>query len=146
MSVLAAAAKGSGWRAGMREDSARMKVAPTPPSAEVQALRDQVEMLQRALGTDFRPGRRLGLTAYEARALGMLMKRGYARREAMHDALYFDRAGDPPDIKVVDVWVLKLRRKLAPWGISIECVRGEGYRFTPEMLRKVRALTGAGDE
>lgn len=54
-----------------------------------------------------------GLTTQETRLLGLLIaKPGEpVRRESMMNALYFDRCGEEPAGKIIDVWVCKIKRK-----------------------------------
>jgi two-component system cell cycle response regulator CtrA len=42
--------------------------------------------------------------------------------------------GDEQEIKIVDVFVCKLRKKLAGLGISIETVWGRGYRLSQQKM------------
>lgn len=52
-------------------------------------------------------------------------------RSALFAVLYVFRAeADEPDMKVIDVWICKVRRKLAPLGIEIMVDWGKGY-FMP---------------
>lgn len=38
---------------------------------------------------------------------------------------------DAPEIKIVDVFVCKIRKKVADLGVSIETIWGSGYRLMP---------------
>ena len=49
-------------------------------------------------------------------------------KAALMDALYFDRAHEEPDPKIVDILVCKIRKKIAGSGYLIETVWGQGYR------------------
>lgn len=73
-----------------------------------------------------------GLTAHEARVIGVLLTRELATKEAIMAALYSGRAVDAAEPKIVDVFVCKARKKLAPFGIEIETVWGQGYRIRRE--------------
>lgn len=42
---------------------------------------------------------------------------------------------DEPEIKIVDVLVCKVRRKLQPLGITIKTAWGDGYLYVPEAAR-----------
>jgi hypothetical protein len=44
---------------------------------------------------------------------------------------------DWPDLKIIDVYILKLRRKLARLGISIVTVTGTGYRLIEPPARSI---------
>ena len=56
----------------------------------------------------------LGTTPIEARLLQALTKRRTMTREALMIALYSDRPDDPPQAKIIDVLVCKLRNRLKP--------------------------------
>lgn len=78
----------------------------------------------------------LGLTPGEENMLMALMQSGGAvkSKEQLLAAAYADRygLGDEPEIKIVDVFVCKLRKKLAPHGIHVETVWGRGYLLPQE--------------
>jgi len=70
------------------------------------------------------------ITASEARILELLYSapgRGVTRG-ALLDALYFDRIGEHPAPKILDVHVAKIRRKLRGTRFQIETLKGVGYR------------------
>lgn len=73
----------------------------------------------------------LKLTATEGRMLGALLHNHgrLVTREAMLQALYYDRAGEWPEIKIIDVYLCKLRKRLAEAGVggTISTIRGRGY-------------------
>lgn len=52
-----------------------------------------------------------------------------ASKQALHIAIRRNRA---TEIKIVDVMVCKLRKKLAPFGVDIETVWGFGYQIAPQ--------------
>jgi DNA-binding response OmpR family regulator len=73
------------------------------------------------------------LTRREATVFGVLF---HARpRCASKDRIYSAYVGhypleiDWPTPKVIDVQIFRLRGKLAPLGVTIETVRGEGFRL-----------------
>ncbi len=68
------------------------------------------------------------LTAKEADLLKAIMsRRSTVTKEQLLDQLYAGR--DEPELKIIDVFTCKLRRKLGPQGPSIiETVWGRGYR------------------
>lgn len=93
-------------------------------------LTNQMEVLTRSYlepAIDPLPGVRL--TRIEARLAGRLVqaKGKPVTKPQLMDAIYFDRAGDDPDVKIIDVFVCKLRRKLAGTRFSVETVWGMGY-------------------
>jgi len=48
-------------------------------------------------------------------------------KEKLLDALYWDRPNDEPEIKIIDVFVCKLRKKLKPLGLEISTNWARGY-------------------
>ena len=44
------------------------------------------------------------------------------------------------DEKIIDVWICKMRKKLAKQGISIETEWGQGYYLTDETKAKLRSM------
>jgi two-component system cell cycle response regulator CtrA len=110
--------------------------------AEIARLEGQVEMLQDALGMTKEPFLGLGLTPAEHRLLGIFEARGLVTKEAAMLALYADRPNEEPEIKIIDVFVCKLRRKLKPLGIEIETKWGHGYQLadaSKKLLAQMRA-------
>lgn len=111
--------------------------------ADNQRLRDRIDELERLLGMDSSSVNRFPvewrLTPSEARVLGFLATREQASKEAIMLALYVERPDDPPEIKIVDVFICKLRKKVKNFGIEIETLWGQGYRLS----RVMRARLGA---
>nr|WP_246713314.1 helix-turn-helix domain-containing protein [Rhizobium sp. BK112] len=68
------------------------------------------------------------LTAQEARVFAHLASRDFGTKQSIMMALYSDRA-EEPEIKIVDVFVCKLRKKLSRFGVRIETIWGQGYRL-----------------
>jgi two-component system cell cycle response regulator CtrA len=109
-------------------------------TAEVQRLRGVVEELSNApvipavLQSCF--------TKYEALLFGaMLEANGPKTQEYLLSVVYAERYGlDEPDIKIIDVFVCKLRKKLAPHGIKIETCWGRGYSLPLESKLVVRRM------
>lgn len=101
-------------------------------TAEVASLRQAVTALNAA---PLIPSG-LGLTKCEENLLAALMQAGGAvkSKEQLLAAAYADRygLGEEPDIKIIDVFVCKLRKKLAPHGIQVETVWGRGYLLPQE--------------
>lgn len=71
------------------------------------------------------------LTGSESRVFGVLLARELASKDAVMAALYRDTGKDEADIKIVDVLVCKIRKKVTPFGIQIATRWGEGYYLTP---------------
>jgi hypothetical protein len=79
------------------------------------------------------------LSPTEGRALMQLMQHGQVSREALHDAMSPDGKA-VAQIKGIDVVVCKTRKKLAPHGIVIETIWGQGFRLTEGTREKIRKL------
>lgn len=68
------------------------------------------------------------LTAAEARVFSHLTTKPQCTKESIMAALYGLKPNtDEPEIKIVDVFVCKLRKKLRPFGVKIVTVWGQGY-------------------
>lgn len=72
------------------------------------------------------------LTTYEERVLKALLSREQWTRESLLASMYLDaNERDIPDIRITDVIVCRLRRKLKRFGIDIETLYGKGFRIAP---------------
>ncbi|MCJ2067834.1 helix-turn-helix domain-containing protein [Methylobacterium sp. J-030] len=122
---------------------------------EVANLRERVDVLEeevRQLRDAFEPSAAMPeawkLTKSEARLLHVLAhaRGGYLNKERILTALY----GLEPDveIKIVDVFVCKLRRKLSAAGsaIEIKTYHGDGFGLTTEGHAAFRRETAPGGE
>lgn len=110
---------------------------------ENDELRERVRALEDMLGMTFDAPLQLGLTEKEAMVLGLLSKVDMATKEAIMFHIYSDRPNDVPEIKIVDVFVCKVRRKLKPFDISIQTIWGIGYRLTKDDKSKLEELRTA---
>jgi DNA-binding response OmpR family regulator len=83
----------------------------------------------------------LRLTHAESRALVRLAKHDHVSREELHAAVSHD---DHPvtGIKIVDVVIYRLRRKLSPFGIEVTTVRGQGYTLAESARDSLRKILG----
>ena len=107
--------------------------------AENARLRERIAQLEAAMGMALITPLEWRLTPAEMRVFGVIMAREMATKDAVMAALYRDEGRDEAEIKIVDVFVCKIRRKLKPFGIGIETVWGRGYR----MGRDAKALAEA---
>jgi two-component system cell cycle response regulator CtrA len=86
------------------------------------------------------------LTPSEHAAFAPLCGRDVVTKEAMYQAMYaMHDDGSLPDLKMVDVWVCKLRKKLKPFGIQILTVWGRGYSLGDRLavVSQIRLLDNA---
>lgn len=104
--------------------------------AENDVLRGRVAELEAMLGVTFAAPPILGLTAHEAGLFGFLLRRDFVTKQAALSALYGGM--DEPEIKIIDVFICKLRKKIAPFGIRVETQWGQGYWM--DAASKARAL------
>ncbi len=119
-------------------------IAAAKNNPEVERLSCELEMLTMAYtlpSLDDFWTEKLGLTSSEARIVRLLNdKFGQSiSKEAMMNALYFDRPGDEPDYKIVDVFICKIRKKLKGSPYAIEHSWGRGYRMTRVSEAKLAA-------
>ncbi|WP_020179671.1 winged helix-turn-helix domain-containing protein [Methylopila sp. M107] len=111
--------------------------------AENDELRERIAQLQELLGFHETTPIEWRLTPSEAAVVGFLLKRPMASKDEILSALYSLRPDDPPAVKIVDVFVCKIRKKIKPFGVEIETVWGQGYRIcseTRERLAKEKGL------
>jgi len=105
---------------------------------ELEAMVSATEE-QRALEGEFNLRRYFNLTETEGRILA-LMSDGRVRDKNSLLTLAYGGSDDTPGIKIMDVYISRLRRKLRGSGITISTVWGSGYVVdNPEKLRDVMA-------
>jgi two-component system cell cycle response regulator CtrA len=68
----------------------------------------------------------------------VLMAREYATKEAIMAALYWDK-DEPGELKMIDVLVSRIRKKLRPFGIDIKTHWGRGFYLPTEVRSRYRA-------
>jgi two-component system, cell cycle response regulator CtrA len=102
-------------------------------------LREKIVTLEEMLGRHVEAPLMLGLTKQESKLFCALVKRDIVTKESAMDALYRDKPNSA-EVKIVDVFVSKIRRKLRPYDISIETVWGRGYLMPGPSKLKVAAL------
>jgi two-component system cell cycle response regulator CtrA len=106
------------------DESARIKAL----EAENERLSQRVEQLEASMGVvGFTPPVEWRLTGSETRVMGVLLKREVATKDAIMAALYCADARDEAEVKIVDVFICKIRKKLKPFGIQIATRWGQGY-------------------
>lgn len=79
------------------------------------------------------------LTPSEARVFAHLTTRDLCTKASIMAAMYSDRIDVEPEIKIVDVFICKMRRKLKPFGITIRTVWGQGYGLEDRLAYVPRA-------
>lgn len=117
----------------------------------VQQLEDRVAELEDALGlTEYFPDEVIPREVFIGRHNGsktiqkiasIILHRNFGNREAIYSAIYGGRPeSDQPDIKVIDVLMVKLRAGLRPHGIEVKTSQGYGWYFDKESKEKLWSL------
>ena len=99
---------------------------------ENDELRERIRVLEEMVGIRVEVPLVFGLTSHEAMLFGLLLKRDLVTKEMAMVGLYGDRPNLDPEIKIVDVYICKARKKLRRFGVEIETVWGRVYRLSPE--------------
>lgn len=113
----------------------------TTLEAENDLLRERITTLEEIIGLKIDVPLVFGLTGQEAKLFGALLKRDIITKEAAMSVLYGLRPdGDEEvEIKIIDVFVCKIRKKLEKFEIGIETVWGRGYRMSAEAKVKAQS-------
>lgn len=83
------------------------------------------------------------LSKRESQLLGVLMIRpGVVTKDMFLTAMYGGM--NEPDLRIMDVYICKMRKKLARFGIKISTKWGVGHFLTKEMKAKVREYHNMG--
>jgi len=114
---------------------------------ENDTLRERVTQLEHEIGlSSERFPVFFDLTRNEAIIFGVLLNNVAPRKSAFMTALFSDRnENDSPDEKIIDVWLCKMRKKLAPFGIEIKTAWGLGYEM-PEPSKAIARKLMADSE
>ena len=102
---------------------------------ENETLRDEVARLRSLRGVTDLFWETFRLSPFLLRLLVLLDQEDYVAPDAIKDALGF--TSDPR------IAILRLRRKMAPWGLKIGVARGSGYYIAPEEKQRLRAIVKA---
>lgn len=111
--------------------------------AENDELRARIAGLEEELGLAAQSPTMFGLTSQEAVMFGVLLKTANPRKSTFMTALYSDEADDPPDEKIIDVMICKMRKKLEPFEITIDTTWGAGFSMPQESKARARELMEA---
>lgn len=111
---------------------------------ENSMLREQVAALQDLLRGAEPPPIEFRLTGSEAIVFGLLMSRGLVTKEAIMSALYHDRGKEEAEMKIADVFICKLRRKLKSFDVRIVTRWGVGWEMANESKQAVREMIAGG--
>lgn len=75
-----------------------------------------------------------------AKVAVILANRGMATRQGLWSVFYGDRPDGGPDPKIFDALVWQARRALAPYGIVIEMIYGQGWSMPEASRARLKAL------
>lgn len=111
----------------------KMRAAANDPQ-RVRTLSDQMEILARTYLEPVEPDISFGLrfTQKEGRLFARLMRHAgcIISRQQLMDAMYYDKVGDEPDAKVIDVFMVRVREKLRGTRWHVETAHGHGFYIT----------------
>lgn len=115
--------------------------------SELERLRERVRELEAVLGLRIDLPNALGLTPIETRIVGILISREIVSGEAIFSAVYGGKPyADQPDQKVVEVHLVKIRRKLRKHGVKIKNSYGVGYYIEKADRAKLKELAAYASE
>jgi two-component system cell cycle response regulator CtrA len=99
----------------------------------IEELEEENRQLREQLVPALAFPRELRLTPSEHRVLAFLYARAPAimSKERIHTAI-FDRENDAPEVKIIDVFICKIRVKLARCGVDVLTTWGTGYSLPLE--------------
>src|SRR5215213_7274314 len=119
---------------------------------EADALRNRVEELQALLGVGNDDVSRLlailDATPQQCEMIGFMLRRSVATRTAMHTVLFGARPDcDQPEIKLIDVQMVKVRKALEKVGVEVRTEWGSGgwAIASADKMKLWRLMAGEGD-
>jgi len=119
---------------------------------EADALRNRVEELQALLGVGNDDVSRLlailDATPQQCEMIGFMLRRSVATRTAMHTVLFGARPDcDQPEIKLIDVQMVKVRKALEKVGVEVRTEWGSGgwAIASADKMKLRRLMAGEGD-
>lgn len=116
---------------------------------QIKSLPDalaRIRELESVIGLDAKMPRALRLTEAEDDIVAMIAKRAPNCMDLtkMHYAIYGARI-EAPDVKIIQVQITKIRRKLEAHGITLETWWGRGYSMSSIDVDKLKALYAIGE-
>ncbi|WP_029002758.1 winged helix-turn-helix domain-containing protein [Azorhizobium doebereinerae] len=114
--------------------------------AENEVLRERVAQLEGLLGWRIVVPIEWWLTKAEVVVMGALTARDMATKDFLMAALYHNDGRDAANEKIVDVFICKIRKKVAPFGVVITTVWGQGYSLDKETRRRLKGGLPAARE
>jgi hypothetical protein len=119
---------------------------------EADALRNRVEELQALLGVGNDDVSRLltvlDVTPQQCEMVGFMLRRAVATRTALHTVLFGARPDcDQPEIKLIDIQMVKVRKALEKVGVEVRTEWGSGGWAIPaaDKAKLRRLMSREGD-
>lgn len=110
---------------------------------ENDELRERVAFLEDLLAEKIWLPVELGLTKAEEAVVQTLLSRDVMSRDQAMHALYSGRPNEVPEMKIIDVLICKIRKKVEPFGIKIDTHWGRGWLMPAEAKQELRGLIEA---
>jgi len=85
-----------------------------------------------------------GTTMQESTLLYALRSGRVFSKESLLTIMYSDRADDAPELKIIDVYVCKIRAKIAAYGVEIATIWGVGYQLSGDNVVKLERIMETG--
>lgn len=104
----------------------------------IEELQERIIQLEEMLGLRDQPPP-IGVPPTSAKLLGLLMRIRFVPCETAYSALYGDREGGASS-ESVRSHVKRLREILAPYGVEIKNLHGQGYLISQDDKQKLLAL------
>jgi two-component system cell cycle response regulator CtrA len=105
---------------------------------ENDMLRERVRQLEEQLGFHCPAPIEFQLSRSEAAVFGVLLTRDVVTTETLMAALYRDCSRDEAEPEILKVFVHKVRKKMKPFGLTVETIWGTGYRLTAASKAVIR--------
>lgn len=108
---------------------------------ENAVLQMHVDDLKKLFGSEIPIPRVFGLTGKESMLLQILVARPTVKKTDLMSIYEVNYASEEvPEIKIIDVFVCKMRKKLQPFDITIRTHWGNGYFLSTEDREKVKNM------
>lgn len=124
----------------VEQQNRRLKTRCEILERENDELRERVRQYERDPAWDIEPFLQMlyGTTIYESRIIVILLKETFCSKDKIYNFIYYKATGDKAaGLKIIDVFVCKLRPKLKPFDIKIKTQWGVGYYMLKEHKQKI---------
>lgn len=101
-------------------------------------LEERLVQVTEAFNPPVKFDRLLRLTDTEGEMLALLLRRPHWTKAALYTVMYGMRL-DPPEEKIIDVYICKIRAKVKRHGIKIDTVWGDGWRVDRDNRERIES-------